>query len=192
MNPKRSPYHNGFNSRELENAFRNGQVHIVAPAVCGKSNYPVALSLCDRNNPVQTEARKRGVEIANLANSQCQCRSLLPDLPVTAMPVHETWSEHTREYFEEAPAKEIRRHLIRLHLLQVFEIHLAWMRELWINQHRMVVPSILFAFDQPQAFDIATTLDVLRDLCKNRGFDELAGPCQLASQIDIYYSGPID
>lgn len=185
MNPKKSPYTNGFHSLQLRKAFQNGQVHIVAPAVCGKSNYPVAVSYHDSNDPLQTEAAKQAFQIAELANLRGRCRSLLPDLPLTAMPAHKQCSGCKKEYGR-VPAAEI----IRRHLLQVFEIHLEWIRDLWINQHRMVVPSIYFAFDQPQAFEIETCIHVLRKICNNEEFFDFHESGKLCSLFDIYYSVP--
>ena len=93
MNPRPSPFRNGFNSRELRDLFQQGLIHIVAPAVYGKSNFPVALSLCDRANPAHMAAWSRGREVSDQSNAEGRCVSLLPDLPLTAMPTHRTWSD---------------------------------------------------------------------------------------------------
>ena len=188
MNPRPSPFRNGFNSRELRDLFQQGLIHIVAPAVYGKSNFPVALSLCDRANPAHMAAWSRGREVADQANAEGRCVSLLPDLPLTAMPTHRTCSD--------AEAKPIDTHRadIETNLSQVFEIHLQWLRDLWLKENRMIVPPILFALDQEGTFDVSGTVRAIQRLCRRpehrEQWEHSMNHDRFDSQLQIFIEAP--
>lgn len=188
MNPRPSPFRSGFNSRELRDLFQRGLIHIVAPAVYGKSNFPVALSLCDRANPAHMAAWSRGREVSDQSNAEGRCVSLLPGLPLTAMPTHRTWSD--------AEGKPIDTHRadIETNLSQVFEIHLKWLRELWLKENRMIVPPILFALDQDGTFDVSGTVQAIHRFCRGPGLREHwehpINHDRFGSQLHIFIEAP--
>jgi hypothetical protein len=127
---------------------RDGQVHLVCPALNGLTIFRVCASLVGGIPPQECEA------ICNKINTLKSVQTMFPTLALTAMPLHRTWQESHL-----GPAACFgNESQIRHNLEECLNIHTQSIKS----------PIIIFALDQGNVFDIKTTKRILNQLLEER------------------------
>jgi hypothetical protein len=121
--------------------FKQGQVHVVCPALKGMTNLNVFACLLGKMPDAEV------AEFCDRINHSRTADTLCPRVPVSALPLNRTWEDSTREKFADFGCETE----IRNNLIQILNIHSQFQ-----SSKRLV-----FTLDQKNVFNARKTLNLL-------------------------------